>query len=131
MQLVDTGGGSVLVFLAENKIERVRVGEEISTLVRADHVCASVSDVRLNRPIDAAEDVQRFMGPDGGVFEALTFYSDDLTEQGVTVRSVTVTLELVAFEAEHAGQVRLKPIVEVINPASTRQPPPTFRSYGT
>lgn len=115
MQLVDTGGGSILVFLAQDEAERVRVAEEVSALVGADHVCAIISDINLDRQVLADEDVQRFFGPEGPVFEAVTFYSKDLTQQGVKVRSVTVTPELVAFEAERAGQVRLEPMVEVID----------------
>lgn len=122
MQIVDAGGGSILVFLAKDEAERGRVAEEVSALVGADHVCAIVSEVDISRPPAVTEDVQQLMGPQSGVLGAMTFYSDDLTQQGVRVQSVTVTPELVALEAEHAGKVRLEPMVEVIERPTTDPP---------
>lgn len=137
LQIVDAGGGSVLVFLAADETERVRVAEELGALVGLEYVCAIVSNVdpdgtrRLLDEISGldtdgnsrpADETGPRIGLDG-VFSAGLVYSPDLTEQSLTIKSVTVTPELAFFEAEHQGRVVLSPMVQVVGDGA--EPGPT------
>ena len=129
LQLRAPGADTVLVFLAADETERVRVAEEIGALVGRDHVCAIVSNVDPDRGRRLLDELSG-LGADGNplpdatgprigqeVVQAGLDYTPGLTDLILTVRSVTVTPELAAFEAEHPGEVVLRPMVQVVGRA--------------